>query len=332
MNRPNENPHKADNGSIQTPGSNTNDRVLRCLACDRATPANRHHCLYCGTEVNYELASVHTFHMRESLEAWQNGFSIVVCGQAAEGIDREVSRLLSLDLSDVSAILQARRPLPIARYPNSAEAARVCSALALLGLECLIVNELDLVLEKPNIRIGSISLLGDNIDLRDFNTSTSYELELSDISLLVTGSVWSERTDEFTKKARSKVATTSESHIYTDEQMMDIYHISSMIGFRIQTAGFDFSCLNDGKALLAVQNWPRLIELLQAACTRSRLVADYDHVSKALNATFPPESRHETHGMKNTGFRKRTFGRSVEMTNLDQFNRFSRLERYLDAR
>ena len=102
-----------------------------------------------------------------------------------------------------------------------------------------------------------------------------------------------------------------------------------MVGYRVFTSGFDFSCLGDEKGLLASDNLKRLTSKLASLSSNAKLVHEYRSVRQSLGSVWEPEIRRDTKGLQRTGFGKREFGSVMTTSNLEQFTKFSRLQRHL---
>jgi hypothetical protein len=127
----------------------------------------------------------------------------------------------------------------------------------------------------------------------------------------------------------SKTTVLSETTTSTDETVFDLYNADDTIGYRVQLAGFDYSCLGDQMSLLAIENMSRLVDLLRKRAPQMKLIDDYKHIRPVLTGIWDIESRKDPTGPQQVRFGKRQFGMVHSTSNVLQFTRFSRLQRLM---
>lgn len=305
------------------------NQMIECRGCARRNAPDRLKCVYCGTE----LAILDTTTIRLTLrkvEPWERAFSVIVLDASTTTNVTAAADLLSIDVETVSAIVRATSPLPIARIETQAEAVVVRDRLEQMGFRCSIVSDDELAIAKPPVRLGGIDWLNDKLAFRNFNTGEVSIFDRDAIVLLVTGSVGTARVDALEKKRRGgKAKLLDESTTSSDETLLDIYTRDDERGFRIHEAGFDFSCLGEDKGLLAGQNLRHLVERLSDLLPNAKLVNEYATIRKALGAVWEVESRKDPRGLQRVGFGTTAFGSAITSSNLDQFTKYSRLQRHL---
>ena len=71
----------------------------------------------------------------------------------------------------------------------------------------------------------------------------------------------------------------------------------------------------------------RLIETLRTRGSNVKVVDDYRRIRPLLNGIWDIESRKDPTGPQKVGFGKREFGVVHSTSNVEQFTRFSRLQR-----
>ena len=305
--------------------------LIACDDCGRKNPPTRFKCIYCAKElaVNSEdAASIR--HFLRKLELWETGYNLIL-REASGTIDiLKIARLLSMETDDLTLILDAGRSLPVARVESEKEAAMVQTALAQLGLQCSLVSDADLSADRPPVRLSGIEFFDTSIALIDFNTGSLTEVETNDLVLLVAGTITASRIDTVEKKRRQGSAKlVEETATVSDESVLDIYSSHDANGFRVHLAGFDFSCLDKDKGLLAVENLKRLATVLSRRSPNTRLVDDYKGVRQALGAVWEVESRKDAQGLQRSAFEGVKFGSVASTSNLNQFTRYSRLQWHL---
>lgn len=323
----------ADNGSENTPAFDPNiqteniafapDELITCDNCGRKNPPTRFNCIYCAKElaVNIENAASIRFLPRK-LELWERGYNLIL-SERSDVVDiPKVAQLLSMEIGDLTLILEAGKPLPLARVETEKQASVMLTALAQLGLVCSVVSDTDLAADKPPVRLSGIEFFEDGLALVDFNTGRLIEIKSDDLALLVPGLIIESRVDSLEKRGlRGKKKLVAETPTVLDGSILDIYSKDDGIGFRVHLAGFDFSCLGEDKTLLASENIRRLAVVLQKQCPNSKTIDDYQAVRQALGFVWEVETRKDTQGFERAGVRA-----VASTSNLNQFTKYSRLQ------
>jgi hypothetical protein len=131
------------------------------------------------------------------------------------------------------------------------------------------------------------------------------------------------------RRRKGKTTVLAEATTSTDESVFDLYTGADAIGFRVHLAGFDYSCLGDEKALLATENMSRLIRQLCLHAPRLTVVENYKRIRSLLTGIWDVESRKDLQGLQRAGFGKVEFGTVHSTNNIEQFTKFSRLQRLM---
>jgi hypothetical protein len=307
------------------------DELIACDACGRLNPPNRLNCLYCGGELAIETNDAESIKINlRKLELWERGYNLVHVETSIGVTLSTMAHILSMDPDEVSGIVGAGTPLPLARVESAKEAALLQARLGALGVKSLIVSDDELAPDRLPVRLRSVDILDDRIRLHDFNTGAFYDLERIDLALLVSGMITSERVDLLEKKRRGgKTKVLDETSTFSDESVLDIYGRRDKIGFRIHLTGFDFSCLGDNKGLIAGENMRQLIIALKGRAPNPQLINDYAAVRHVISGVWELASRKDSQGLRRSGFGKVEFGSVASTSNLNQFTKFSRLQRHL---
>ncbi|MGE3468604.1 MAG: hypothetical protein AB7J13_16910 [Pyrinomonadaceae bacterium] len=306
--------------------------LVNCLSCGRANPPNRPSCVYCGRELETSEISTVKLSLREP-EDWERGWNVIVLPNPNDpGPNIAVlSSVVGTDADRLNALLGYGRPVPVTRLAVRAEAQAVIKRLTALGMDCQIVVDTELQPHTLPIRLRRIEIADDHLLLHFFNTHENERVDRKDLALLVTGTIRTIHTDSLERKRRrgkeSKVL--DETTTGSDEAVLDIYSRQDSRGWRVQLAGFDFSCLGEDKGVIAGENLRRLVTILKEYAPAARVVTDYSALSKALDAVWPPSSRKDPQGLRRAGFGKVEFGSVASTSNLVQFNRYSRLQWHL---
>lgn len=305
--------------------------LVSCGGCGRTNPPNRLKCLYCARELEIRIENTEAIRpILRKLEIWERVWNVIVREIGSQADTGKIAQFLSMDAADLTAILDAGTPLPLARVESEREAAILLTRMERLGLKCMIVSDADLAADKPPVRLGRIDLPNDRIELKDFNTGKTTEVESDDLVLIVPGLITARRVDTLEKKRRrGQKKLLDETTTATDETILDIYSRHDRNGYRVHLAGFDFSCLGEDKGLLAVENLRRLVVALKEHAPNAKLVNDYTSVRHALGNVWEIESRSDPQGLQRAGFGKVEFGNVASTSNLMQFTKYSRLQWHL---
>ncbi len=306
------------------------DDLLACDNCSRQNPPNRTNCLYCGSWLAIKAETLANIKpVARKLEAWEPGFNVVLLSGSGYGVSN-VGSILGNDSVDVAAVIESKIPLPILRVESQKLADLLVEQLGSSGLGCSVVSDVELAVETPPVRLSLIRIADGSFDFIDFNTRTSISILFNDLSLIVIGNLSKSRTELLEKRRRnadSKVI--DETATSADEMVLDLYIRTDSRGFRIYLAGFDFSCLGDRKGMLAAENMRRLARLIAETAPSAKVVNNYAGIRHLLGGIWEVESRSDPQGLKRSGFGKVEFGKVETTTNVQQFNKYSRLQWHL---
>jgi len=147
--------------------------------------------------------------------------------------------------------------------------------------------------------------------------------------LIVSGAIFQKAVEstESRKKGESKILDATETA--SDESLIDIYGQHDAHGYRILTKGFDFSCLGAEKGILARENIKKLAGKLRSAAPNAKFVDDYLAVRNVLGAIWEIEQRKDSQGLTRQRFGKFDLSNISSSNNLQQFTKYSRLQRHL---
>ncbi|MEP6787531.1 MAG: hypothetical protein ABJB40_03810 [Acidobacteriota bacterium] len=323
----------ADNGSENTPTFDPNiqteniafapGELATCDSCGRKNPPTRFNCLYCAKELAVKIENVaSTGFVTRKLELWERGYNLILRERSDVLDTPKVAQLLSMEIADLTLILEARKPLPLARVETESQTSAMLRGLAQLGLVCSLVSDADLVPDKPPVRLSGIEFFEDNIAFIDFNTGHLIEIKADELALIVPGLIIESRVDSLEKRGfRGKKKLVAETPTVSDGSILDIYDRYDAIGFRVHLAGFDFSCLGEDKTLLASENIRRLTVTLLEQAPHAKTIDDYGAVRQALRSVWEVETRNDTQGFERAGVRA-----VASTSNLNQFTKYSRLQ------
>jgi len=305
------------------------DQMIGCKGCGRMNPPNRFKCLYCAHELDVPVDAGSLKPVLRKLELWERGFNVVVKEKGSGADIDKIAALLSMQPATVEDILSTGVPLPLARVDSEKEALFLQTSFEPLGLDCSIVSDVDLTPDTLPVRLRGVALSDGSVTVTEFNTGDERTHDIGELVLAVSGSIIQGRVDSLEKRKRGESKVLDETATTSDEAVLDIYTRGDRIGYRINQAGFDFSCLGPDKGLLAGENMRQLAVRLEQEAPALKVVNDYTRVRQALTGIWDVESKNDSQGLKRSGIGRFGFGRVSSTNNLDQFTKYSRLQRHL---
>lgn len=308
------------------------EEMILCPKCRRTNPPTRLDCFYCGAELETDEKQKDILKLNlRKLENWEKGFNLIYLpGSQNFGEPKlsEIAKMLKCEKEFLEKLLVAEKRLPLARAEAAKEAEIVQKRLRELKIETLIVGDEDLAVEKPARRLRGVEFGADKIVLILFNQDEIIEISNADLMLIVTGAIFErkvEATKKRVKKGASEILQTSETA--SDEFLVDVYSRADVTGYRIFAKGFDFSCLETEKGILAAENLKKLVQKLREFAPEAEFINDYLQVRESLGNVWQVEEKTDSQGMKRGGFGKFHLGSVTTINNLSQFTKYSRLQR-----
>jgi hypothetical protein len=302
--------------------------LITCTKCQRTNPPNRLKCFYCAAEleISAENAALINPNLRK-LESWEKGFNLIYNPQKSEAtILSEISKIIHLDKEIVQQIIEAKKPLPIVRGETEKEIAIVKKNLQRFGMETVIISDESLLSEKPPIRLRGLEFWEDKLVLVFFNTDEIASISRGDLALIVSGSIFENKTESVIKRKKGESEVVDASETASDELLLDLYTLGNSTGYRIHTKGFDFSCLETEKGILSADNLKKLTKKLTEFAPEAKFVNDYLAIRENLSSIWEIEQRKDSQGLKRKGFGKFDFSNVALSSNLQQFTKYSRLQ------
>lgn len=306
--------------------------LVACSTCGRLNPPNRFNCIYCARGLEIKTNALNSIKPAlRKLDLWEPGFNLILRDRQpqAEATAANIAALLSIEIADLQAILDANTPLPLARVETHNAAAYLTESLKQQGLNCLVLPDTELGAEKPPVRLKGIDFSDKRLELKTFNTGAVVDVESGDLALLVPGIIIASKVEALEKKRRGRAEVLTETTTTSDESILDIYTRRDSIGFRVNLAGFDFSGLGEQKGVVAGVNLQRLIGRIKDHAPAAKLVDNYASVRASLGHVWEVESRNEAQGIQRVGFGRSGFGTVAATSNLNQFTKYSRLQWHL---
>ena len=305
--------------------------MITCSACSRSNPPNRTACLYCGEpfEANFLRTDIARISYKRP-EPWEDGFSLVFAGNeepTTEVLD-SAAKLLEMDTETVKDLLDLQVPIPLIYLKLLPDAGLLASRLSQIGFDCAVVGD-DLLLSKvPPTRVRSIKFEDNAAVLEDFNTGRVTAVRFDERVLFVIGSVIKMSTETSGKISKKNLKNIEESQSVSDEAIIDIYPQSDVYGFRIRSAGFDFSCLGEKMQRFVGANMGELTDMFRSRFLSGVLNDSYSAAASLLSLAWPlTETKQASNVSRGPlgGIYKQTV---TLLDNTDQFTKFSRLQRH----
>jgi hypothetical protein len=306
------------------------EELISCKNCARTNPPNRLKCVYCGAEL--ELSAEQSAKIAPTLrklENWENGFNLIYLPKG-ENINDEttaqIAKFIGLDSEILQNIFESKKPLPIVRVESLKEAEIFQNRLRESGLESSIIGDESLSAENFPKRLRGLEFEDDKILLILFNNDEVEVINIADLSLIVSGAIFekSVESQEKRKKGENKILEASET--FSDEILVDIYTKNDSTGYRILTKGFDFSCLEGEKGILARDNIKKLVVKLHTIAPNAKLINDYLSLRNVLGEIWEVEQRKDSKGLSRQRFGKFDLSNISSSNNLQQFTKYSRLQ------
>jgi len=310
------------------------EEMATCEKCGRTSPPTRAACFYCGANLPAsELQDKYLKLNLRKLEEWEKGFNVIFLpGEKKFDTTKlsEIAAFLKFENEDLQKIIEAEKPLPLARCESRVEAEIIAKRLAENEIESKIVGDEQLELETVTRRLRGIEIFDDIFVFILFNADEIAEIKFEDVALIVVGAFFERRIESIEsirRKAEKKVLDSSETG--TDELLIDIYPKENLNGYRIESKGFDFSCLGAEKSLLARENMKKLAEMLRSLSPNAGFDNDYLRVRAELGKVWEVQEKTDAGGVNRpmlSGFKRTNI---TTINNLTQFTRYSRLQRHL---
>jgi hypothetical protein len=307
------------------------DQMIRCDVCLRANPPTRVDCLYCSEPLAHDEKSVDLQKPSlRPLEKWERGYNNILLPPIAnlpEGKLTDAAELLRVSQADLARILSAATPLPLARTATREEAELLERRLEKLDIPTTLMVESD----QDARQIRALEF-GDR-SFRVFQQLgvVTEEIEWVDVQLLVSGRLLTKRVEIHEQRKRVENNIVDSSQFMTDELVMDFY-TSNQPAFRVLANNFDFTCLGTQKALIAAENLVRLFELFRTKAPQAECDDSFNSQRKLLDLIWPPEQVTRSSGLRRERPGKFSLGSATEVTNHEQFSRYSELLRFLQTR
>lgn len=334
MSKDNETIQPSSDGPLigsETPGFSA-DQMIRCEACLRANPPTRFNCLYCEVALPVSESSAH---LRKPVlrqpQKHELGFNCILFpDRKASDVENQiddVASLLRLKADEVQDIINAGSPLPLARTANRAETELVSERLRSLGLETLVLSDEELGFQDEwVVRIRSFQFDNTGLQMQAPGSKGLTVVPWSELLLIVSGRLVTSRfevSERMSRKSENEIVDASE--FFSDEAVFDLYTANHQQTWRIGSASFDFSCLQEEKTLVGGENLKRLHALVISKAENIKVVETYNTLKSVLEPVWPRDEHTQSRGWRRDGPGKYTLGAATLNSNETQFTRYSRL-------
>ena len=314
-------------------------QMVACEECLRANAPTRMACLYCGAPlpVTEQSAALRRPTLKK-LEEWEQGFNVVTlprgAGAATPEAFEEAAALLRLDAGRLGEIVGAGRALPLARASSPEEAELIAGRLKALGLDAEVFS--DELLGAPPARVRAFDFEDDALVCRTAHDAARPRVRWAEVVLLVTGRIVSRRVEVAERQrgfgGRSEMVDARE--LASDEAVLDVYAApgEGPAAFRVLSGGFDYSCLGEGKGLLAAENFGSLVGALRRRAPAAVYDDEYARFRPLLSDAWPAAERTESLGVRRERVGRFNTEAVTTVSNEGQFTRYARLRHLLTLR
>lgn len=300
--------------------------VTSCPRCQRRTPAARGECIYCGASL--PLSTIESAPVQRNIDPGELAFNAVFQPGRSVANDTVVESLalaLQLEAAETRALIDAAKPIPVARSQTRQEAEMICELVRSHGCKAAVVSDEEMQLQDELLRARRLALSESEIQVT--HSAGTLVLAKSDVRLMVFGELSGKRIDYvegLSGKRRSAVLDSSE---YRSEQtMLDVYADTLNRSFRIRSDAFDYSGMVSPLSFRSDLNFKAAIATLAEALPHATMDKDFRRMARLLERAWPERTRNETRGFKRTGLSFRSVAQASAISdNRDQFERYSRL-------
>jgi hypothetical protein len=267
-------------------------------------------------------------------EKHQPGYNTILLLQdrpVSTEVINEAGALLKLNSENLQRIVLANTPLPVARTASREEAELVFERLRELGLQTITLADEDLGLIETSVkRVRSMTSDAIGLTINRSNPKEATEVLWSDIVLIVCGRLILKRVEVKERKTRgTENEILQANEFFDDEAIVDFYDATHPQTWRVSAKGFDFSCLESEKTIVANENISRFQRWIATKATNARLDNSYHLLRQTLEPVWSSEQESQSSGWRREGPGKFSIGAAIVSSNESQFTRYSRLLCYL---
>ena len=311
------------------------EQMIRCEECLRANPPTRMTCLYCVAPLPLTEASAR---LRKPVlrapEKHQHGYNTILLPQdqvPSQEVTAQAAELLKLSAEKLQEIFSHGIPLPVARTASLEEAELVLNRLQDIGLNCLNLSDQDLGLTDNSVKRVKSMFFGDEyLTIQLAGVAEETFVAWTDIVLILPARVMETRVEiaeSINRKPEKEILDSSE--YFRDEAVIDFYTSAHSCTWRVGANGFDFSCLEKEKALIANENFNRLKRVISSRAVNAKVDESYQRVRNVLELAWTTQPDIQSSGWRRERPGKLSVGMTTTKSNESQFTRYSRLRYYI---
>ncbi|HEX8399640.1 MAG TPA: hypothetical protein VF644_19560 [Pyrinomonadaceae bacterium] len=308
----------------------TSEQMVECEACRRPNAPTRINCFYCGSRL--EISEKNEKLIRpvlRKLENWEKGFNVVCFSSSANELShsdlKAASAFLGFQPDVLKNLLKFGFPLPVLRVEIAEEAGIVENRLKDFNLNAFIVTDEDLSPEKAPKRVRGLEF-SDNLTIRFTGNDNIETLNWEDLSVLVEGRIFESKREALEQRKKGEAKEIGEASEFSDdERVLDFYDLKNLLGYRVSSKSFDFSCLGAKKSLLANENFEILLDEFKHRARNAFFDGNYKIIRPLLAQVWEMDERRDLTGLQHAGVGKINLGSTLTINNQSQFNRYSRL-------
>lgn len=310
------------------------DQMVRCDECLRANPPTKTKCIYCGASlpVNDKAADLRKPSLGP-VEPQAQAYSVILLNgpeNAKQEVLEEAAKLIGLDASEFSRILEVKSPLPVARSETFEDSSLICERLKTLHISTAIVSDKDLDIQNTTpTRARAMEIAEQVLVMKDRPEGRKVQIPWIQLTCLVTGRLITKRVEVKERKVRRREnEIVAASEVYADDLVMDIY--SETQPFRIFSNRFDYSCLSS-KSMIAAENFSLLLNRIRESAPQIAYNDSYNSIRQLLDLVWPPDQRVDSQGWHRQRLGKLSFREVTESSAEVQFTRYSRLVHFMKS-
>jgi len=302
--------------------------VTNCPRCQRRTPAARGDCIYCGEQLPF--SSIQSAPPQRNIDPTERAFNTILEPSQAritEGIITALASALQIESGEAQALIDAGKPVPLARSQTRSEAEMISALVRTCGLRASIIADEEMMIGQELLRARRIGIEADSIRIQ--TSSGEVSVPRSEIKLMVLGELRNVRvdyTEGISARGSQSGSVLDSSEFRSEETLLDLYSSSVDHSFRIKSDAFDYSGLVSPLSFRSDLNFRAAMRALREAVPNSTVDSDFSRMRILLNRAWPERTKNESRGIKRSGLAFRAIAQaSVLSNNQDQFDRYSRL-------
>jgi hypothetical protein len=315
------------------------EQMIRCEECLRANPPTRVSCLYCGASLPVTESSARlrkpVLRQPEKHQPAYNSILIPTDRAVSDETIDEAAALLKLSPENVQALISQSAQMPVARTASREEAELVAERLKDLNLTCTTLSDEDLGLSFSDNTLKRVrGMRFDEVFLTiQLAGGEEIEIKWADVILILPGRLIETRVETRERRTRKpETELLDASEFFKDETVIDFYTTTHPFTWRVGASGFDFSCLEKEKALIANENIARLQRVLVARAVNAQFDDSYPRVRNLLDLAWGTQQENQSSGWRRTAPGKLSVELATTKSNESQFTRYSRLRYYFSRR